>query len=1069
MQNRLRLMLWPALLLALFIAACGTKNVGVNGPTLSGQQQSQREPAGVAVGGFEVIRQNQQGNNDPALNSTIQLALQDNGAVKALVIDVTDSTFTTAVGLDVRYDAARYHPMRTEFTNLLGESSDVLTASFLDTVQGTAGLGAAAISGYTPGPLHGRFATLYFGSGPDRAVSNVAGDAHENPAGVGETLANVGLPNLVVDTSQTDTVSLTWTAAWMIGNGDGNQEVNASDLTPIAQVFKKSTATDFIAVKGDYDRNGEANASDITPVGKYFKRWTDAYLVEASDDDDTGKVTIATLTGGTPDQQKAKTPLATGDLTTVFPYWTLTIDAGSTFTYANLVALDANADAQHLVKFTITPLGQTGKANGVPASTTVTVSGNPPPPQQNNLVVDGFSVEVNDGAATPNPLATLDDTNPSFSVVANATIGFKLKSIKGSFNGAAFDGANPGVFPNGMTQADYDAAFNACVANTIWATSTGGDAAARRSAEWVSFSSGSTPYLGTLPAGGKIFPDYDPESSATDPVPDPEGTLVVTLPTNNGPLPGGGTAIYPDTHTPEPGLKVQILGQPVISTFRIDVTQDLEQATLTPYQDKNGAAIAQLTLNRRNDVYMNNIMWDSLNAPHPGTEPTDLTTVSMELRRIASDGLVTGATIPLGYVKYDPANGMDIADMSTGQFTIINGLPDPNSGDPTYIAVAIVAGSQLVQGGTYAMRMNVAGKFTSINLPADTMTTKDPPPPQPLEVAPALLAEDNDTLQIFYKDAIIRRNGDVKLQFSGPPNPLPLFVPVNQTAFDDILRTGNTTGSLPAAEYSPNIDYTNTPPDPQTDYYPRVVIKNDANGAITDMDDPGQEVTPVISRGAGRLVVSTASITPGGGDPGSPPIKYNIAVYDQGGIPLGTGQFTFQPGSAGFTISPGDLHWGVNIFNREDRDFADMIFDEGTVPEVHTVDGTNLNNAAFPVPVLFFEFYGGAMFDWNQDENKTEGPHAPSSPNAYVFVHGVNTNRDMDMVMGLRVTGIAPNGDYLCIHTLGLGDFIKPGTPGWNGVLDPGEDYQLTLEDTWSNSSTPFTELLHVTGNNPNF
>jgi hypothetical protein len=1080
MQNRYRFLVWPALLLALLASACGTKNVGVNGPSLSAPQQNERASAGVTVGDFEVVRYNQQGHEDSALNPTLQLSLQNGAGETALVINVKDGAYTDAVNTEVHYDAERYHPVRAEFAGLLGKPDQVLTASFLDNVPGVAGIGAVAMGDYKPGALNGKFATVFFAPGPDRAVSAAAGDSNDNPLGVADVVSDVTPPlnNLTVDTSVTDTVTLTWTAVWEIGDCDGNSEVNVADLTPMGKVFKASTATTFKAVPSDTDRNGQVTVSDLTPIGKHFKQSVSGYLVEASDDDGTGKVTVGTVqTSDKHDPDTTADPSSLANpLTAISPYWTLTFDSNSSFSFSQLKALDVNADSSHLVQITITPQGQSGKAGGVPASIAVPVSGSVTGPTPNQLIITGFSVEVNDGAATPNPLATLDDTNLSYSTVANSSIGFRLKSIKGQFNGKAFDGgpappADPNnIQPTDMTQADYDTAYTAAISNTIWNVTSGGDAAARRTSDWVTFSSGSSPYLGGLPSGGTVFPDYDPESSATDSPPDPEGTLTVTLPTNGGALPGGGTAQYPDLSTPDPGLQVKIVGQPVVNTFHVDVTKEPSQPILTPYTDQNGNAMTELILNRRNTVYMNEFAWGDVTqqgnppADTPWPAPADYNTVTMEMCRIGSDGSSTGTNATFSYVQT-----IDPASLNPGQFTIINGLPDPQTGFPTYYAIAIVNGSTLVQGANYAFRMNVAGDYSSVNVPTDTLTTAPPPPPQALELTPTTCADADDQIQIRYKNSNIRRNGDMQIAFVPPTGPQ--FQATNQAAFDDELRNSPQPKGY---EFAPSIDYSHTPPNQLTDYYPRVVVKADASGPISGLDDPDQEpACPVLLRGAGRVVVDVSSLTSGQGlqDPGT---KYNVELFDQGGVELGTGSFTYDNNNS-FAPSLADLNWGVNVFDREDLDLSARNYDENINPDVHTVDGSNLKNPVFPVPVVFFEWYGGSMSAWQQQEEFVSnqpptGNDLAYGLNAYVQVQDEDTGRSMYWEIGLRLSGVDPDGTFIGIHTVTLDDYQNPGFPGGSdGVFDTGGTYDMTLFDpAHPGSQLGFTDKLHVQGNNPN-
>src|SRR5438874_11332601 len=113
-MQRLRvLMIAAGLLLAALASACGTRNIGTDAPVLTGPADTRL--SGVATGGFEVIRQNTKGYDDPALNTTLGLDLQDQAGQKALVISVKDKSFTTTVALEITYDPAKYHPVKADF------------------------------------------------------------------------------------------------------------------------------------------------------------------------------------------------------------------------------------------------------------------------------------------------------------------------------------------------------------------------------------------------------------------------------------------------------------------------------------------------------------------------------------------------------------------------------------------------------------------------------------------------------------------------------------------------------------------------------------------------------------------------------------------------------------------------------------------------------------------------------------------------------------------------------------------------------------------------------------------
>jgi hypothetical protein len=1025
------LTLVTVLLLALFAGSCGggTNNVGLNSPNLS-NSGSERQ-VGVVTGGFEVIRQNQQGYNDQRLNQTLGLELQTAGNETILVINVSDSSFTNAVTLDINYDATRFHPVRAEFTDLLGGRDQVLTAAFLESIQGSAGLGAAAIGDYVPGPLSGELARVYFAPGPDRAVSAAAGDAHENPLGVADILDNVSLANLTVDTSVADTVSVTWTSAWMIGNGDGNKEVNAADLVPIAAVFQQSTNNNFAAVRGDYDRNTEANAADLVKIAQFFRRFTDAYLIEASDNTGSGTVVVATLDGAT-DQQPAQGPPTAGVLTSVFPFWNVTFAAGQPFTYAQLQALDVNTDGE--VRISITPLGPAGALNGVKVDVDVTV-GSPVPPT-NQMVLTGLSISVNDGAATPAEIAVLNSAANTLTVEANSSIGFTLNAISGTYNGVNFDG-RPATDPTEagqLTQAHYDLAFAAARDNLITNFTTGGDASARRSSEWVTFASGSSPYTGVLPTPGTVFPDWDPESVLPT---SPEGTMSCSLPTSD-------TANYPS----DAELNVQVIGSPVVQVFRFDVELDPRQPYIPDYfVDNQGFGGAnELVLNRRNTLrLLTGLEWGADGVP------ANLATVSFELRRIGANGTATGSPVVFTY-----STEVDDAALQPGQFNIVE-LP---SNPPLYGFNAVVNMSALTQGANYALRMRANGRHSTLNLPDILLTVAPPPPPQPLAIVPSVAIAENDSIQIMYLNPSIRRNGAMVDRTTPPPDRQTFFEAVNPSAFNDALR-------INGDEFSPAVDNTTNP----VGLYPRVVIKDSTLGAISGPDDPQQAPgTSVIERGVNRIVVDVAVLTLGGGGPGDEDKLYNVLVYGQDGVELGGGSFTYST-FADFPIPPSGLEWGVNAANREEIALADLRFDPVANPEIRNCDGTLVGSDT--PPVLFFKFVGGSPFDHNQNEEEIYADLVAPTMNPYVFIEDPTDPRPLSMYLATRVAALAPDGAYILIHTITADAYSRPGFPGWQGILEPGSAYDMYLIDPKTNFSRElanapkFPDQLLVVGPNP--
>ncbi len=365
----------------LFVLFCSASCSGGNSQFIQAAPASSATPPasivhayaaqrGVSLGGFEVIRFNAQGEPDPALNSTLRLSLDPATASGAaqLRIDVQNLQPASAINLEVRYDAQRLQTGEADFAGLLGGADTVLSAQLLGR-PGVVALGQAVLRGHnSTGPVSGRFASLCFAQGPARALSSI-GAVHHNPNGVGQVRHD--LENIFAnDGALFAELELTFSAAWQLGDGDQNGEVNIADITPLAQYFGLRPSEDWRALPADYDDNDEVTLSDLSTLGLYYGEGTDSYLLEAADDHDGDPRSLVATLDWSSDAQPPADPgnPAVGQLPAVFRSWGYTFSITSSYSFYELQALDA--DLNGLVQFYITPQRETaaGTEQGSAAS-----------------------------------------------------------------------------------------------------------------------------------------------------------------------------------------------------------------------------------------------------------------------------------------------------------------------------------------------------------------------------------------------------------------------------------------------------------------------------------------------------------------------------------------------------------------------------------------------------------------------------------------------------------------------------------------------------------------------------
>ena len=1001
MRHSSHVLILLGLLLVAILGSCGTQNVGVLDPTGLNQDH---QVTGVRLGGFEVVRLNADGNADDALNSTLALNIEQRGGESALLIDVNDTDFTTTVALEVKYDSNKIHPVRAEFHDLLGDNSQALNAAFLN-VPGKAAIGETVIGSYRPSTLSGSFATVYFADGALRNTSAI-GDAHKNPSGVDDVIE--GLDNFVVTSDvPTTTVTATWYGGWHRADGDQNKEVNVADMTPIGAYFGDITSENWAAVRADYDHNTEVNLADLTPIGVYYGQTTDNYAVEASDDVDLSPRTLLSTVAWADGDAFDPNGAIDGELYPLYTRWSLTIDAASTFPYSALLALDTNANNK--VRIFVTPHEDTGTPeDGVESFKDADVGS--PIPIPDNLTITDFDIQitgVTGGAGAGSDLFGPDAND--MGAVANSAISMQLNSISGTFNAQPFDAA---TLPEGMVQADYDTALAAARDNMFWSIDHAGAAGFRRTTDWLTLDTGSFPMSGD-PGSGIIFPDDDPESDATN----PEGELTVRLPSD-------GEVTYPA----DQNLEVHVLSA-VSYTIGADTLVDENAAVITQYLADPDNPLTELVMNQNTTVMMP-FDWGTDTPP----EESDWRFTLLQMWRIdEATGVAVGPPVDFEYLT---------GELQAGKFNIIK-LPDP---DNRLIIACVVSGVTLQQGAFYAFRFSWSPEasplWSSINKPAELLTTADPPPPQDLIIVPDRAFPAIDQIILMFDDPVIRRNPRLYLDIIN--NELKAY---DQDAFDDILK-------INGLEFAIIRDVDTT--------YPIAAVKETGDpNLIISPDDPDNEAGIIVVEANPHRVLLDVAVTTTSGSVGDPDRTFSVKLFGPGNAAVGQGVYNVAPIQID-PPAPQGIRWGINVWNREEMEIADRI----PAYDTFLVDGTTIATG-FPTPDVFWvEFGGGWIYDFTESPDQLD---LTSNVKVLLTDNG-NANQDF-MPMLLRIVGIDAAGNYIAVHPIEAKDFVNPVIPGGGpGKLNPGHDYTVQLEDEhYPGIDWTFADHdLVVVGTNPN-
>jgi hypothetical protein len=1012
----------PVLLLVLglySLAGCG-------GGTASSLGHSMNQPGssidGVTSGSFKAVRYNDHGYQDSSLNPTLSLTTTNSGDTTTVTIAVSDKTPMIGAAIDLYYDPAQFNPVKTDFSGLVSTPLQLATTK----VTGIVSLGQADTNGQAV--RSGQFATVTFAHGAARTVS-AASDAHTTPinsvypktppTGVTISLNGFNVTSANADNSNPATYEIS--SVFATGDGDMNGSSNIADLTAMAfnGYYGKTitNSTDLGCAATDYDGNGQTNIADLTALGQHVGQATTGIDVLIADNDHTfdGSETVLhhfAWADGTAPTRPPSSSLAS--LKDAFVLWSGTVSA------ADINTADTNGD--HIVRLSAvaTGAGAPGPAF-TDANVTVQTNGVPPPPA--GVKVTGYDVQIQHTGADIDFSGAGGDASL---VAGDPAVVLNVTGVSGTYNDGtngdkAFTASTGQSGAGGeISASQYAATLTSIQGQVTWDVTTQGDNATNE------FHT-ATPVIalsGTSGTGvtGTVTVDDDPDSTLAT---TPEGRLRANLAST-----GVGTAIPVD----------------VTYDFRIDVTQDAAAPT---FHSISSAAPAV-----GNYLGINAVGSTSIDAEvNLGTAalPTDRTQMVCKLVDLTDP---TG-DITLSYL----ASG----NLNDGQYRL-----DENF---TPMVLNIQISGQAVPGHLYGIHLILpnAGSangsdvaVTSVNYPdssgiAGTLTNEKffevGPPPAPVtfstlpgknEVVPA-----TDVIDIMYPDPVMRR--DPRVLFSG-------FTATysDVDGYNDVIKqSGN--------EFAPTKIAVNGQ-GPVT--FPQVITIQGTD-ASTITSTTQSEPANVVSVSPSGVILDIAPITTSGG---LNSVDYAFKVFTGAADPanwisLGTGSFTFNPvgiANSGFT----GVDFGVNAFssvNRGDLDLANPVW------TLKDISGDNVKTAQ--PDVLFVEFAGYNFSDWNMAEPFDTGvvgdPSGFNTLNTHLRLTDDLSSTSMDCPLWPRA--VDNNGNVIATFCPLKEYWSNAGTPGWSGIITPGEVYIVTLVDPQnSNNNFDFTSKLEASGNLPN-
>lgn len=309
------------LLLATLIlaAGCGGRDTGVLGinenvaAQPAGATLNANHPdLGITSGDFRVVRSNDAGDRDNALNGTLELQSSAGSDTTVVEVAIRDTTPMYGVTLELYYDPGKYNPQSVEFAGLVDTPVELSSLA----VNGLVAAGQVGIHG--PAQRSGEFMTVVFANQPSTIETKTVSAVHPfpldqayQPAGV--TTGAAGW-EYTEPTGPGESGMYKLRATWAVGDGNSDGETGVADLTPIIShgYFEGDPVSDtnYAPATADYNADGLVTVADITPLGQNFGDFYNGIEIAIGDSEATATTTLATL--ALTDSEELTLPAADG-------------------------------------------------------------------------------------------------------------------------------------------------------------------------------------------------------------------------------------------------------------------------------------------------------------------------------------------------------------------------------------------------------------------------------------------------------------------------------------------------------------------------------------------------------------------------------------------------------------------------------------------------------------------------------------------------------------------------------------------------------------------------------------
>ncbi|GEM_PF-2142963 len=489
------------------LVACGGGTSGLIDADLSADDAFM----GITSDDFKVVRSNDAGYRDSALNRTLDLQSVSRGDVTVVTISVTDTDPMYGVTLELNYDPSKYNPQSVEFMGLVDTPIELATTR----VNGLVAAGQVDVNG--PAVRSGEFVTVTFANEPSRvnkATSAVHAFAldHLYEPGTMETAGGGIAGWTYTEPEEGDPGPYTLHATWAVGDGNSDGGTTIADITQIIAhgYYEVSNVVDddFAPATADYNGDGRVTVADITPIGQNIEAFYSEIHIAIGDDDefladDTPLVVLDRETDSTAPIPPFTAP--TTDWDEVFRNWSGEIADAD-------MAANKNASNEYWLAARLSD--GTDHGDWTVLGPYIHGDGPPPPP---DFVVDTFTITATGatggtGSEGAHHFLNGDD----IMAPANSTLDLALFSIAGTYQGTPFDG-DDGTAPT----AEYDTALAAAADLLTWTPENAG-----HEDMWMT-----ADVLVITDSTATVFPDDDEEAAA-------EGTLEVTMGTSGTFVPG---------------------------------------------------------------------------------------------------------------------------------------------------------------------------------------------------------------------------------------------------------------------------------------------------------------------------------------------------------------------------------------------------------------------------------------------------------------------------------------------------------------------------------------------------